>query len=148
MDKVNQFVENGLHFECKQCSHCCRHEPGFVYLSENDLTKLCDWFTLDRARFIENYCRWVPYYDGNEVLCLQELANCDCIFWKNGCTAYGARPSQCRTYPFWDFIIRDAISWQKEASECPGINDGELHTWTEISQKVAEYRAHKPIKRK
>ena len=86
------YSPDGLHFSCTQCSHCCRHEPGFVYLSQKDLTNLCLYFNLKEQQFIEQYCRWVPYYDGSEVLCLLEKENNDCIFWDSGCAAYGARP--------------------------------------------------------
>ena len=81
-----KFYENGLHFECKQCSHCCKDEPGFVYLSQEDLTNLLQWFNVEKNDFIENYCRFVPFYDGSEVLALKEMPNYDCIFLvKEGC---------------------------------------------------------------
>ena len=32
-----KFYDDGLQFECARCSYCCRHEPGYVFLSDNDL---------------------------------------------------------------------------------------------------------------
>ena len=47
----------------------------------------------------------------------------DCVFFspKNGgCMIYEARPSQCRSFPFWDYYKKrvDALK-----AECPGIVD-------------------------
>src|SRR5574344_288995 len=98
------FYDKGLHFSCQKCSHCCRIDPGFVYLSQSDLTNLCQWFKFTQEQFISMYCRKVPYYDGTTVLSLREKKNYDCIFWDNGCTVYGARPVQCSTYPFWSWM--------------------------------------------
>lgn len=142
------FYDNGLKFSCKRCSHCCRHEPGYVYLSEQDLTNLCQWFKLNEQEFIEKYCRWVPYYDGTEVLCLQEKIGYDCILWDSVCTAYSARPIQCSTYPFWTFLLENEKSWNQEANECPGINCGEFHTKEEIESNLNAYKNNRPIKRK
>ena len=93
----NCFYENGLNFQCQRCSHCCKDEPGFVYLSKIDLQNLLTCYNLTKEEFIEKYCRFVPYYDGSEVLCLLEKENYECILWDNGCTAYNARPIQCST---------------------------------------------------
>ncbi|HQO67077.1 MAG TPA: YkgJ family cysteine cluster protein, partial [Spirochaetales bacterium] len=35
---MNQsFWHEGLRFECARCSACCRYEPGYVFLSADDL---------------------------------------------------------------------------------------------------------------
>lgn len=142
---TNCFFQDGLKFSCKQCSHCCRHEPGFVYLSKNDLTKLSTWFNLDIQEFCNRYCRWVDYYQGTKVLCLQEKQNFDCIFWDNGCKAYEARPIQCKTYPFWSFIIKDKQSWFEESKSCPGINNGQVHPIEEILFAEELYSGNVPL---
>ncbi len=139
------FFAKGLSFSCKQCSHCCRHEPGFVYLSKNDLTNILQSFNLNISEFIQKYCRWVNYYDGSEVLCLQEKDNYDCIMWDNGCSVYSQRPVQCRTYPFWNFLLESKQNWDEEAKECPGINTGKLHNFDEIMRAQNEYSRNVPI---
>ena len=141
------FSETGLRFACRQCSHCCRHEPGFVYVSARDLSRLCRYFSLCRADFISTYCRWVEYYDGTHVLCLKEKPGYDCILWDCGCTAYEARPVQCSTYPFWTHIVANKRSWEQEALSCPGINEGAVHTWQEIEQKRRLYETNTPLRR-
>ena len=145
MNKEDSFYKDGLKFSCKMCSYCCRAEPGFVYLSRKDLDRFLKVTNAEENEFIEKYCRWVPYYDGKEVLCLKEMKNYDCIFWNNGCSAYAARPLQCSTYPFWDFLLRSPKTWNEEAKSCPGMNNGELHSFEEITEKLIEYRNNKPL---
>lgn len=58
---------------------------------------------------------------------LIERPNGDCIFYQEdkGCGVYDARPTQCRTYPFWREVMRTPESWALEAHQCPGINKDE-----------------------
>ena len=140
---MNEFFENGLNFSCKRCSVCCRHEPGYVYLSETDLSNLCLKFKMSKEKFIDKYCRRVPYYNGTEVLCLLEKDNFDCILWDGGCTAYEARPVQCSTYPFWTSILSSESAWNRESDSCPGINCGQHRTRSEILENLLKYEENK-----
>ncbi len=144
---MSHFYDKGLCFSCTQCSHCCRHEPGYVYLSNTDLTNMCNWFKLSSNDFIKKYCRKVSYYDGSTVLCLQEKNNYDCIFWqKGGCTAYKCRPLQCSTYPFWSWILKNSTTWENESKDCPGINNGRLWTKEEIIKQKSLYDSILPVR--
>ena len=145
MDDV--FYRNGLRFQCAQCSACCRHDPGFVYLSERDLAALMAWSGLDREGFITRYCRWVSRGDGQEVLCLLEKPGYDCILWDGGCVAYESRPLQCSTYPFWPSLLADRDWWEANARECPGVNAGPLHGFEEI-EACLEARRREPYIRR
>jgi len=117
----------------------------FIYSLNYLLTNLCKWFNLKEAEFIRLYCRFVYNADGKRLLSLREKANYDCILWKDGCTAYGARPVQCSTYPFWPFILQNRQAWDDEALSCPGINKGELHGAEEIEGALNEYRSNSPL---
>lgn len=97
--------------------------------------------------FVRRYCRWVPYHDGGEVLCLAEKRNFDCVLWEGKCTAYEARPVQCSTYPFWPFIAGSERSWREESRECPGIGRGELRSREHIDLCMDSYRRNRPIRR-
>ena len=143
----NCFYENGLNFQCQRCSHCCKDEPGFVYLSKIDLQNLLACYNLTKEEFIEKYCRFVPYYDGSEVLCLLEKENYECILWDNGCTAYNARPIQCSTYPFWSYILKNQQTWDEESKECPGINKGERVSFTDIQKAKELYEGNFPLRK-
>lgn len=144
---ADMFFADGLRFSCKRCSHCCGGEPGYVYLSEQDFMGLLEFFKMSPADFEKKFCRWVGYYDGSEVLCLQEKKNYDCILWQDGCSAYEKRPIQCSTYPFWTCLLKSREEWLSEKSNCPGIDSGEMHKLSEITEKVISYERNVPIKK-
>ncbi|MCQ2981557.1 MAG: YkgJ family cysteine cluster protein [Treponemataceae bacterium] len=145
--KSDSFYREGLCFQCQQCSHCCCDEPGYVYLSRRDLDALLGVTGMRQQKFIDTYCRFVPYYDGTEVLCLQEKDNYDCIFWENGCSVYAGRPVQCSTYPFWTYILDSRNAWNEESKECPGINKGSKISGTEIENQRIMYHNNIPLRR-
>ena len=129
------FYANGLAFSCARCSSCCRHESGYVYLSENDLSRLAAECGMNYTDFIKAWCRWIPFHKGRDRLSLREKSNFDCIFWKDdnsGCSVYRARPLQCRAFPFWDSVACSAEAWENAGKNCPGINAGETHSSAEI----------------
>ncbi|MCL2044073.1 MAG: YkgJ family cysteine cluster protein [Treponema sp.] len=121
------FYSAGLRFSCTRCSNCCRKESGFVYLSENDLSRLAGFFDMDYTAFIQTWCRWVSFERNRERLSLKEKSNYDCIFWDKVCTVYNVRPLQCRTFPFWDSVLCSKDAWENTGQSCPGINTGDLH---------------------
>ena len=131
---------DSLHFSCIRCSSCCRHEGGYVYLSENDLKLLENMLKMPLAALINTWCRWIPYVNFTERLALKEKSNYDCIFWgaNEGCTVYNARPLQCRTFPFWDHVVCSEDAWKKAALYCPGINNGELHPKEQIEELLRQ----------
>lgn len=139
------FYSDGLDFSCRQCSFCCCGFPGVVLLSQTDLDRLAKWADLTAEQFITIYCRWMESDDGKKYLSLREKKNMECIFWDKGCSAYEARPTQCRTYPFWTSVLKDRESWQKESQDCPGINTGSHHSKEEITEQLELYQSRKPI---
>lgn len=134
----------GLRFSCTRCSTCCRHAPGFVFLSKVDLDAMAKQTGLSPADFEKAYCRWVPSLNNLDVLSLREKSNYDCIFWgKDGCEVYASRPLQCRAFPFWYSTLGSRESWDACAADCPGMNTGELHDREEI-QRQLDLRAAQP----
>lgn len=142
---MEKFYDKGLKFQCKRCSYCCGHGPGFVYLSKEDLKLLCTHFNLKARDFIKQYCRWVTYYEGRTVLALIETKKLDCILWNDGCTAYEGRPIQCRTWPFWDWMVKDKASWDECKATCPGMDYGILHSREEIEKAASRYKDNDPL---
>ena len=139
------FYEQGLKFSCQGCRTCCGVDPGFVFLSENDIMKMADCLSLDREKFIDTYCRYVDM--GNmKMISLKEKKNYDCIFLnEKGCAVYQYRPVQCATYPFWSHILESPHSWKEEGNFCPGINKGELHSKEEIENALATRLSNNPV---
>jgi Fe-S-cluster containining protein len=140
----NEFYEKGLKFECQRCSYCCRHEPGFVFLSENDLNAMVKELDMSEEEFVTQYCTRVDI-GFFKRLSLIEKKNHDCIFWsEEGCRVYKARPLQCRSYPFWTQIVQDKDSWDEESLSCPGMGVGKTHSKEEIEDWL-EKRINDPL---
>jgi Fe-S-cluster containining protein len=130
MQKI--FYDSGLRFECTKCSRCCRHTPGYVFLSPGDLQRLSAALKLSHREFRARYCRTVDLGLARRVS-LKEKPNLDCILWENGgCSLYEARPVQCRSFPFWSACVASAEAWRLHAKSCPGMGRGVLHTREEI----------------
>lgn len=141
-----RFYADGLRFGCTQCSRCCRHDSGYVFLTEGDLNRLLKRLGISRESFVDSYCVWVPL-GGMKQLSLQEKKNKDCIFWKDGgCSVYEDRPIQCRTYPFWQHLLSDQAAWLREKRECPGIGIGRTYSNSEIERFLEERRRSTPIR--
>ena len=45
---------------------------------------------------------------------------------KSGCDIHPAKPTQCRTYPFWPEIVERRSTWRANGRFCPGIGKGPL----------------------
>lgn len=137
--------EGGLRFECQRCSACCSGAPGYVWLSGADLASLADAFRMGQDEFIRRYCVEVDIGEGF-ALSLSETADYRCVLLgENGCLAYGARPIQCRTYPFWDTVLESQESWENEARNCPGIGNGRLVGADEIVGAPSLYRSNRQV---
>ena len=146
------FYAEGLKFSCTRCSSCCRYESGFVYLSENDLSRLANEFGMDYTAFVDTWCRWIPFMQGRERLSLKEKSNFDCIFWNGsegdtGCAVYHVRPLQCRTFPFWDYILCSPQAWKTAGKNCAGMDNGVLHSREEIEGLVRQMEEEPVIER-
>jgi len=138
------FYENGLRFECTRCSRCCRHTPGYVFLSSKDVDLLAKSTGISHDILIESYCRRIDLGLATRIS-LKEKANFDCIFWENGgCVQYLARPLQCRSFPFWSGCVASREEWDLHARQCPGMNKGPLHGRHEIDEWLAR-RSAEPL---
>jgi len=140
------FYAQGLRFSCTRCSACCRHESGFVFLSESDAARLGAALNMGYGEFTGAYCRWVPSENGLERLSLKEKSNYDCIFWGEGkgCSVYEARPLQCRAFPFWPSVLSSEESWEVTASGCPGMGCGPVFS-ADSMEKWLDLRQNEPI---
>ncbi|MCK9548765.1 MAG: YkgJ family cysteine cluster protein [Sphaerochaeta sp.] len=140
------FYADGLKFSCVEgCTYCCGVEPGYVFLSQDDLDRLCAKTSLSAERFIERYCHKVNM-GSFKLVSLLEQPNYDCIFLKDRrCSVYDARPIQCRTYPFWPAIMDSEESWKEEGGSCPGIGVGREYSQEEIDELLSLQRGREPL---
>ena len=84
-------------FKCTGCGACCRW-TGSVLLTERDITSMAAWLDLSEQAFIDRHTRLAP---SRIQLALTDRPDGSCSFLSgNRCSIYGARPEQCRTFPF------------------------------------------------
>ncbi|MEM1109674.1 MAG: YkgJ family cysteine cluster protein [Planctomycetota bacterium] len=117
---------DGLRFECTQCGGCCTGAPGFVWFGDDEAQAMADAVGVDLREFYQRYCkrkfgRWTL----DEVRYQRDKY--DCVFLErdakgNGrCSIYAVRPTQCRTWPFWDSNLSSPRAWAAAAQDCPGM---------------------------
>ena len=135
-----KFWENGLRFKCQQCGACCCGEPGIVYFSPKEFDRLCEFLKKTRGLTREQIIRDMmkPYDDS--FTARDDFPDGHCIFYDHGCTVYEVRPSQCRDFPFWRCNLRSQATWNQLTRECPGVNQGDLHSADEICEIAANAR--------
>jgi len=129
---------DGLRFKCTGCGDCCTGAPGYVWLNGADIQRLAAETNLPVAEFESRYVRSIGVRKS-----LIELQNGDCIFFDNKsrkCQVYGARPRQCRSWPFWDSNLRTPETWEATCESCPGCGKGPLHQIETIEIERAKIR--------
>lgn len=133
------WYHDGLAFQCTQCGDCCSGEPGYVFVNRTEIAELAEFFELDVETFERRFVRQVGRRKS-----LTEYPDGDCILLDpetRKCTAYGARPVQCRTWPFWSSNLRSRKAWEKTCEVCPGAGEGRVYTFEEIERQ----RKQKPV---
>ena len=127
------YVE-GLKFECSQCGDCCTGAPGFVWVNNAEIEALAGEVTGgDVEKFEADYVRRVGARKS-----LKELSDGSCYLFNTEtrkCTVYGARPRQCKTWPFWDSNLSSEEAWKHTCQVCPGSGKGNIYTLQEIEDQ-------------
>lgn len=88
-------------YQCQRCTACCQW-PGFVKLSDQDISQISQFLNLSEADFINQYTRLNPSRSG---LALIDQPNGHCIFLENSsCKIQPVKPTQCKGFPnTWNF---------------------------------------------
>ena len=124
---------DGLAFECTRCGNCCTGDPGYVWVTEEELAAIAKFLgePLEQVRKLYTY-------KTRGRITLRERANGDCTFWHKtkGCTIYPVRPPQCRTWPFWESNVETPEDWERTCRVCPGSGKGEVIPVEEISRRL------------
>ena len=131
--KKNQWWQEGIRFECQGSGKCCvsRGDYGYVYLTLKDRQALARHFGLGTRQFTLQYCE-----KQGGIWKLRDFTSA-CVFLKNRqCSVYEARPTQCRTWPFWPENM-SAKAWDVEVKKfCPGVGKGRVWTPEEIARNL------------
>lgn len=127
------WYQNGLRFTCTQCGKCCTGDPGYVWVTDEEIMALAAALGEPRREFEEFHTR-----KARGKVTLREKANGDCVFYdqNRGCTVYSIRPQQCRTWPFWESNLRTPEDWERTERVCPGSGEGELIPVEEIVKRM------------
>ena len=121
------WFEEGVTFSCVRCGKCCRGEPGYVWVTLEEITRMAEHLGMPRDTFVGRYVR----HEGLR-LSLRERPNGDCVLWDEGCRVYGSRPRQCRTFPFWEDALSSEQAFVRIARGCPGVGKGRRYNAEEI----------------
>ena len=124
---------DGLAFECTRCGMCCTGDPGYVWVTDEELEIIAKFLGQPLQEVRELYSR-----KARGRRSLREKANGDCVFYdrQKGCTIYSVRPPQCRTWPFWDSNVATPEDWEHTCQVCPGSGQGEVIPVEEISRRL------------
>ncbi len=131
-------TEAGLRFECTGCGACCtsRGEYAHVYLNADEARALADELAVGLAEFRKRYT-FRDEYGWTQLRFEGE----SCVFLEPGtnrCTVYGARPTQCRTFPFWRDLVVDGRFRDGARALCEGIGRGPVIPIAEIEARMVE----------
>ena len=105
---------------CQTCAgKCCIGESGYIWVSHEEIEAIAKKLLLTKENFINNYLLKIRYR-----FTIKEIpyeGGYGCIFFnreKKMCSIYDVRPSQCRTFPFWEYFKENI---DEVVTECPGI---------------------------
>jgi Fe-S-cluster containining protein len=107
---------------CSSCEgRCCTGESGYIFVTTQEISNIAILLKLDKEEFVSKYLFKKGYrYSIKETKINDSY---ECVFYDNktnGCKIYQSRPSQCITFPFWDYFKENIDELKKE---CPGIID-------------------------
>lgn len=136
----------GLRFSCTMCGNCCSGPPGYVSFTVEEAEAMAARIGVTFERFMDEYTHDTPA--GRSLREVAGAHGLDCVFLdrttmpgKAICGVYEDRPSQCRTWPFWEGNLGSESDWKRAGKTCPGLNKGTQYTPLQIRLIRAEDRA-------
>lgn len=135
------YTTQPLHFECTQCGRCCTGGGAYhVFVKDAEADRIRAWLDVTPAWFRRRYLRRLD--SGELTLALHADGRCTFLSAEGRCRVYAARPTQCRTYPFWPELLRSKTAWQAEAARCEGIERGAAVPLARIRAALLAQRAY------
>ena len=106
---------------CNACQgQCCTGESGSIFATKQEFEAIALHLDVSMETLKEKYLIKVSKrYSLSEIRYNESY---DCIFYdrkSHGCKIYEVRPTQCRTFPFWDYFQNNP---QELKNECPGVS--------------------------
>ena len=116
---------------CVKCNgNCCIGASGYIWINTTEIEALAKLLNISQYDLILNKLIKV---NGRYSIKENKLNanNYACVFFdlvKKQCKIYDARPSQCKSFPFWDYynktntkIDKDSDKLKELTKECIGI---------------------------
>ncbi len=132
---------NDLRFECQpDCAKCCE-VSGYVYLAEEDVTRIAAYLGQTQAAFEAEYI----YRTKHSRRLRKPGRGKQCVFLEaKKCRIHAVKPVQCRLFPFWPELVESRQEWKKAGESCPGIGQGPLIQIATAVQVADEMRRAYP----
>ncbi|KAJ1484251.1 hypothetical protein T484DRAFT_1948245 [Baffinella frigidus] len=114
--------EDGISFKCVKCGKCCkRSEP--VLVNAKEIAAISELKKVPQADLKKGFID--EDWGSAHILpfCLKRTSGGACIFLdeKGACSIYEARPTQCRTYPFWPENMGSREAYLAEEQHCDAV---------------------------
>jgi Fe-S-cluster containining protein len=111
-----------------------------VYITQQDLLRAAAYVGMTPDLFERKYVVRTKH-----ILRLRKPRIGQCSFLvESGCSIHPAKPTQCRTYPFWPELVEHRENWAEAASTCPGIGTGPLIQIGAAMERANEMRLAYP----
>lgn len=133
-----------MKFECQEScgGKCCTarwdNKSDFIFLTKSDIAKLSNFLGKPVTEFAARGEFTATRFASDRVTYQWFLKNPEdnCRFLKNGkCSVYEARPTQCKTFPFWpELMVNSSYAALKDF--CPGVGIGETNTHHLLAEQI------------
>ena len=128
MENHTKLIENSTYpysFDASACEACgghgCIGDSGYIWVKYQEIEAIANFLELDIKDFAIIYLKKIKHRYSLIERYRKEKEDYACIFFDetmSRCSIYSVRPSQCRTFPFWEQFKGDKDAVKKE---CPGI---------------------------
>lgn len=115
--------KEGFHYTfdadaCIACEgKCCTGKSGYIWVQKSEILALASFLKIKNENFILQYLSKVGFRYTLKEIPFQDGFACVLFDTENhNCKAYDVRPSQCRSFPFWDYCAQNELE-----EECVGI---------------------------
>ncbi|MFQ5671876.1 MAG: YkgJ family cysteine cluster protein [Nitrospinales bacterium] len=125
-----------VRFECQpQCFKCCL-KPGIVCFSDADIRRAATFLQCSTTEFKSEYL-----VKEGDLWLIDVTEDQPCPFLTlQGCRIHESKPTQCKTYPFWEENLESRNLWKLTALFCPGIGLGSMFPVTAIRKALQVFK--------
>lgn len=120
MKRFNKNKNAKLEFSCTGCGICCK-EKGYVFFNDNDIINASELLKTSPLVFINKYLEYEENY--GYYIRISEGESCTFLDENNRCTINDAKPTQCKTFPYWkEYMDKNGrLIAGKFNRPCPGV---------------------------